>query len=65
MLTQRLTLDQGVVAGQVVITFVPGDVNGMAELQSLHEELKLRANIQTQGSIITTPAPEDIPPPTT
>jgi hypothetical protein len=63
MLEQRLIGNEGTFVGQITITNVPGDVNGYAELVSLQQELKLRANIQTQGSIITLPPVEDIPPP--
>lgn len=60
MLTQRLVADEGTMTGTITITCEPG---GLAELYGLHEELKLRANITTQGSIITTPPAEEIPPP--
>lgn len=63
MITQRLVADLGSQSGRVTIECVPGSPNGLAELMSLHEELKLRANINTEGSIITQPAAEDIPPP--
>jgi hypothetical protein len=63
MITQRLTGDQGAWAGTLTITNTPGDANGWAELQSLQEELKLRANVRTEGSVIVLPRPEDVPPP--
>ena len=59
MLTQRLVADEGPMTGTITITCDPG---GLAELYGLHEELKLRANMTTQGSIITT-APVEVPPP--
>jgi hypothetical protein len=62
MIEQRLIGNEGTYVGQITITNTPGDVNGYAELVSLQQELKLRANVQTQGSIITSPPPEDIPP---
>lgn len=56
MLTQRLVGDQNTNTGTLTITCTPGD---LAELMGLQEELKLRANVTTEGSIITT---VDIPP---
>jgi hypothetical protein len=63
MLDQRLVADQGKITGTITITCVDGDVNGLAELQGLHEELKLRPNIHTQGSIITAMPAGEVPPP--
>jgi hypothetical protein len=63
MITQRLVGDQGAMAARLTIENAPGDVTGYAELLSLQEELKLRVNVHTEGSIITLPKPEDIPPP--
>lgn len=58
MLSQRLTADQNLNKGQIVITAAEGN---LAELMGLHEELRLRINMTTEGSIITLPEPE--PPP--
>jgi len=63
MITQRLTGDLGKMTGKLVIETVAEDGNSMAELMSLQEELKLRANVTTQGSILTTPPAEEVPPP--
>ena len=57
MLTQRLVADQNTNDGTLTITC---PVGGLAELMGLQEELKLRVNIATEGSIITT---SDQPPP--
>jgi hypothetical protein len=51
MLTQRLVGDQNDNTGTLTITC---PVGGLVELESLWAELKLRANITTEGSIITT-----------
>jgi hypothetical protein len=51
MLTQRLVADQNDNTGTLTITC---PVGGLAELMGLQEELKLRPNIGTEGSIITT-----------
>lgn len=59
MLTQRLVADEGPMTGTITITCEPG---GLAELYGLHEELRLRANITTEGSIITTPPAQEVPP---
>ena len=63
MITQRLVGDLGTMTGKLTIETVPEDANSMAELMSLADELKLRANVTTQGSILTQPKIEDIPPP--
>lgn len=55
MMTQRLVADQGSNEGTLTITAAPGN---LAELMGLHEELRLRMNITTEGSIITTVPPE-------
>jgi hypothetical protein len=62
MIIQRFTGDQGTLEATLTIRTNPDDANSYAELLALHDELKLRANVQTEGSIITAPAPEDIPP---
>lgn len=54
MLTQRLVADQNTNQGTLTITCPVGD---LAELMGLQEELKLRANMTTQGSIITGETP--------
>jgi hypothetical protein len=51
VLTQRLVGDQNDNTGTLTITC---PVGGLPELESLQQELKLRANITTEGSIITT-----------
>jgi hypothetical protein len=51
MLTQRLVADQNTMDGTLTITCPLG---GLAELMGLQEELKLRSNVITEGSIITT-----------
>jgi hypothetical protein len=56
MLTQRLVADQNTMDGTLTITCPPGS---LAELMGLQEELKLRSNVTTEGSIITT---ADVPP---
>ena len=63
MITQRLVADQGTGQGRLTIETNPDDPNSLAELTSLQEELKLRANVKTEGSIITTPSAEDVLPP--
>ena len=63
MITQRFVGNEGTMAAQLTIETIPDDANSYAELLALQQELKLRANVKTEGSIITTPAPEDIPPP--
>jgi hypothetical protein len=60
MLRQQLTGDQTTMSGKLVIT---ADSPALPELQSLAEELSLRMNIQTDGSIIIAPPPEQPPPP--
>ena len=62
MITQRLVADLGTMVGTLTIQTNPNDPNSLAELQSLQAELKLRVNVQTEGSIITTPPAGDIPP---
>jgi len=51
MLKQRLIGDQNTMDGTLTITCEPGS---LAELMGLQEELKLRSNVTTEGSIITT-----------
>jgi hypothetical protein len=63
MITQRFTGDQGTMTAKLVIETNPEDAGSYAELLALQEELKLRPNVQTQGSIISTPPIEDVPPP--
>jgi hypothetical protein len=63
MITQRFVGNEGTMTGQLTISTIPDDANSYAELLALREELKLRVNIKTEGSIITTPPVEDIPPP--
>jgi hypothetical protein len=63
MILQRLTADQGAMTGTLMLRTVPEDANSYAELLSLAEELKLRANVEDEGSIITSPRAEDVPPP--
>jgi hypothetical protein len=62
MITQRFVGNEGTMTAQLTIETIPDDANSYAELLALQEELKLRVNIKTEGSIITTPAAEDIPP---
>lgn len=61
MLTQRLHVDQDAGQGQLVIDSNPEDANSLAELVSLQEELALRANVKTEGSIIKTPPAPPMP----
>lgn len=63
MITQRFTGDQGTMQATLVIKTNPGDPNSYAELLSLQQELKLRPNVKTEGSIITMPPPGDEEPP--
>lgn len=61
MLRQQLTGDGSNMSGKLVIT---ADSPALPELQSLAEELKLRANMTTEGSItivvdIPQPPPSD------
>lgn len=63
MITQRLVADHNGPAGTLTIRTNPADANSLAELMALQEELALRANVQTQGSIITPLRPENVPPP--
>lgn len=60
MLRQQLTGDPTKMSGQLVIT---ADPPALPELQSLAEELGLRANIITDGSIVIAPPPIEPPPP--
>jgi hypothetical protein len=62
MIVQRFVGDEGSMQGRLTIENAAGDANGYAELVSLGEELKLRANIRTEGPIITRPPVEDTPP---
>lgn len=55
MLTQRLTVDEATNSG--VLTIESGHQN-LAELLGLGEELKLRLNIRTEGTLTST-APAD------
>jgi hypothetical protein len=48
MLVQQLTGNPNDMSGQLVIRAAAGS---LAELQSLAAELKLRANVQTDGNI--------------
>jgi len=58
MLTQRLVQDMGSNSGTLTITAAAGN---LADLASLAEELNLRMNIKTEGTITTNPP---APPPT-
>jgi hypothetical protein len=51
MMTQRLVADQNDNTGTLTITC---PVGGLPELMGLWAELKLRADVTTEGSIITT-----------
>jgi hypothetical protein len=62
-MTQRLRADLGTGEGRLVIETNPEDPNSLVELMGLQEELKLRINVHTEGSVITTPKIEDVPPP--
>ena len=55
MITQRLVQDLNTNAGTLTITCEPGN---LAELLGIYEELKLRMNVTTEGTITTNPAPE-------
>jgi hypothetical protein len=60
MLTQQLTGNSNDMSGKLVITAAAGQ---LPELQSLAEELKLRANIETHGTIeivVEHPPPSDV-----
>jgi hypothetical protein len=59
MLTQQLSADLGDNSG--VLT-VRAPAQGLAELQTLAEELSARENIRTNGPIIHVP-PDPVPPP--
>ena len=63
MITQRFVGDQGKMTATLTVTCEPGSTNSYAELLSLQQELALRVNVSTEGSIITSPPVEDIPPP--
>lgn len=63
MITQRFVGDEGTMTARLTIETNPDDPNSYAELLSLQQELKLRANVFTQGSIITGPPVEDESPP--
>lgn len=56
MLTQRLVADQNTMDGTLTITCDPGN---LAQLMDLQAELASRAEVTTEGSIITT---VDVPP---
>lgn len=59
MIIQRFIGDQGTWQATLTITTSGQEPNSYAELESLQQELKLRANVTTQGSIITAPPVED------
>lgn len=61
MITQRLHIGQDARQGSLVIETNPDDANSLPELISLQEELALRANVKTQGSIIKTPPVPPMP----
>jgi hypothetical protein len=63
MLIQRLVADTVTNTGHLVIETNPEDANSLAELTSLQQELGLRPNIRTEGSIITNAHPEQPPMP--
>ncbi len=64
MIIQRFVGDQGTWQARLTIeTTADNAANSYAELLSLQAELKLRANVQTEGSIITAPPAEDEDPP--
>lgn len=58
MISQKLEADQNLNSGKLVIVAEPGN---LAELMGLHDELKLRMNVNTEGSVITAP-PVETPP---
>lgn len=62
MITQRFVGSQASWEATLTITTNGMDPNSYAELLSLQEELKLRSNVQTEGSIITAPPADDPPP---
>jgi hypothetical protein len=62
MITQRFTGDEGSMEGRLIIENTAGDLNGYAELQSLHAELALRANIKTESSVIVKAKVNEMPP---
>lgn len=62
-ITQRFVGNEGTMAATLTITCESGSTNSYAELLSLQQELALRVNVYTEGSIITSPPVEDIPPP--
>jgi hypothetical protein len=59
MLTQQLVGDQGDNTGTLTIV---APVGALPELMSLMEELKLRANITTNGPVIRTVDVPTMPP---
>lgn len=63
MITQRFVGDQGTMKARLTVETMPGDPNSYAELLSLQQELKLRPNVKTEGSIIIMPPPGDEEPP--
>jgi hypothetical protein len=62
-MTQRFVGDQGTMQARLTIETNPEDANSYAELLGLHNELRLRPNVYTEGMIITAPPVEDTPPP--
>lgn len=58
MIVQKLVQDQNLNSGTLTITAEPGH---LAELVGLHEELRLRVNVDTQGTVTTNPKAE-VPP---
>lgn len=61
MIIQRLHVDQDAGQGKLVIETNPDDANSLPELISLQEELALRANVKTEGSIVKTPPAPPMP----
>lgn len=59
MLSQQLTSNLNDMSGRLVITAAAPD---LPELIGLAEELKLRANIETNGTITQLPPPQPPPP---
>jgi len=59
MITQKITEDQNLMTGTLVIT---AEAPNLPELHALWEELRLRPNVKTEGSVITLPEPSPPPP---
>jgi len=59
MIIQKITEDQNLMTGTLVIR---AEAPNLPELHSLWEELKLRPNVQTEGSVITLPQAPPPPP---